>query len=156
MIDGVPVVVADRIRIGPAARVGRVLVRDERSAPDSKPRRYFWLIDEGIQLTYEPFGWHSEWYVDVVEIQLRHGRYDITDRYVDIVVEGMGPNYRILDLDELGQALVSDAIDAGEIASALRSTQQFLDRYLHRGGTFPPPMIAELFAADHNYPIIAC
>jgi len=36
------------------------------------------LLDEGVQLIYEPFGWLDEWYIDVVRIQAPcsdcHGR----------------------------------------------------------------------------------
>ena len=55
----------------PAILVGRVLMRDELAGPHRGPRRVFWLLDEGVQLIYEPFGWIDEWYVDVVRIQAR-------------------------------------------------------------------------------------
>lgn len=78
----------------PAIRVGRVLMRDELVGPHRGLRRVFWLLDEGVQLIYEPFGWIDEWYVDVVRIQARRDdgqlTYHVTDEYADIIVEGMG------------------------------------------------------------------
>lgn len=130
----------------PAWRAERVLVSDEAG------RRYFWLLDEAVQLVYEPYGWHNEWYVDIVDIAEEGDVVTITDRYVDVIVEGMGPTYRMLDLEEAGDALLGGRLTAAELAGALGACQRFLDRYLHRGAPFPPPAIRPLFAADHAYP----
>jgi hypothetical protein len=55
----------------PAVRVGAVLMRDEPAGRPGGTRRVFWLLDEGMQLVYEPFGWTGEWYADVVRIEAR-------------------------------------------------------------------------------------
>ncbi|MDG4788041.1 DUF402 domain-containing protein [Micromonospora sp. WMMD1102] len=140
----------------PATRVDRVLIRDQLYHRHAGPRRYFWLLDEGVQLVYEPFGWVGEWYVDVVEIDTRGDAadpvYHVTDAYVDIVVEGMGPTYRMIDLDELAQAFVSECLDPTRVVGALLHAQRFVESYLHRGAPFPPPQIQRHFAADHHYP----
>jgi hypothetical protein len=165
LVNGVPAEQAEAVAVAwrmhdwqarPAVRVGRVLMRDELAGPHRGPRRVFWLLDEGVQLIYEPFGWIDEWYVDVVCIQARRddGRltYHVTDEYADIIVEGMGPAYRMIDLDQLADALSAASIDSARAAEALRCAQRFVDQYLHRGGPFPPPQIRGFFASDHRYP----
>lgn len=140
----------------PAVRYGDLLVRDESYHRHAGIRRYFWLLDLGVQLVYEPFGWTDEWYVDVVfvdqEARDDSFAYRIADAYVDLVIEGMGPTYRMLDLDELGAALLAGQVDASGAADALTRAQRFVDTYLHRGAPFPPPQIRPFFAADHGYP----
>jgi hypothetical protein len=139
----------------PAVRYGDVLIRDETHYRHAGPRRYFWLLDQGVQLVYEPYGWTDEWYVDIVSIRCTQHvglpRYAITDSYVDLVVEAMGPTYRILDLDELAQALRSGRIEPAAAADALSRAQRFVDAYLHRRAPFPPPQIRPFFNADHRY-----
>lgn len=139
-----------------AVLTGNVLYSDQIYYRHDGPRRYFWLIDEDVQLVYEPFGWRAEWYVDLVSISRGEVAgtpcFTVSDAYVDIVVEGMGPTYRILDLDEAGDAAANGDIAAAQLASTLTRTQQFLDRHLHRGGTFPPLQIVPLFSPDHHYP----
>lgn len=140
----------------PATLVDRVLIRDETYRRHAGPRRYFWLLDEGVQLVYEPFGWREEWYVDIVSFTVRgtgpDAVYRVTDRYVDLVVEGMGPTYRMLDLDQLADAMAAGRIGTAEAGRALVHAQQFAERYLHRGAPFPPPQIQPYFSPDHRYP----
>ncbi|WP_433475104.1 hypothetical protein ACQPZP_41635 [Spirillospora sp. CA-142024] len=139
-----------------AMLAGRVLYSDQLYFRHDGPRRYFWLLDEGVQLVYEPFGWRDEWYIDLVSIRRDESAdplcFHIEDRHVDIVVEGMGPTYRILDLDEAGTALSSGAQTPEGLRRTLTGAQRFLDRYLHRGAPFPPPQIRPLFSAEHHYP----
>ncbi|HZN77422.1 MAG TPA: hypothetical protein VFC00_37880 [Micromonosporaceae bacterium] len=155
----VQALVSHRIHGGaelPAWRYGTVLVRDESYHRHAGPRRYFWLLDHEVQLVYEPFGWIDEWYVDVVTIRQieRGGRlvYDVSDALVDLVVEGMGPTYRMIDLDELADSVRAAHVAPSDAADILARTQRFLDSYLHRGAPFPPPQIRPYFAADHHYP----
>jgi len=123
-VNGVPAEQAEAVAVAwrmhdwqahPAIRVGGVLMRDELAGPHRGPRRVFWLLDEGVQLIYEPFGWIDEWYVDVVCIQARRDDgqlvYHVTDEYADIIVEGMGPAYRMIDLDQLADAMSAASID---------------------------------------------
>ncbi|TDC79020.1 hypothetical protein [Streptomyces hainanensis] len=140
-----------------AARlIDNLLYSDQIYHRHDGPRRYFWLIEEDVQLVYEPFGWRNEWYVDVVSFvsEDRGGLplFTVHDRYLDLVVEGMGPTYRAVDLDEAGEALVSGSLNAHELRLALTATQRFTDAYLHRGAVFPPPAVARAFSADHDYP----
>lgn len=141
----------------PARLCGTVLYSDQVHWRHQGPRRYFWLVEEDLQLVYEPFGWRDEWYVDVVSVE-RSSHDDgsplftVHDRCLDFVVEGMGPTYRALDLDEAGQALLEGTLAPEELARALSAAQRFVDSYLHRGAAFPPPPITSLFSADHRYP----
>jgi hypothetical protein len=154
-----PVLVRHRIhdRPVPARRWGTVLFSDEVYHRHAGPRRYFWLLGEDVQLVYEPFGWHDEWYVDLVSVSESDSGetacYTVSDELVDIVVESMGPTYRIIDLDEIADALASGRVTGGQLGRTLASAQRFLDRYLHRGARFPPPQIAPFFASDHRYPL---
>jgi hypothetical protein len=144
----------------PAVKVGSVLMRNDHYHRHAGPRRWFWLVDEGVQLVYEPFGWSDEWYVDIVRFETRAAGarpgYRVIDEYVDVVVEGSGPTYRMIDLDELADALTAGETTADRAAEALRCAQRFVDRYLHRGAPFPPVQIREFFSADHRYPPLPC
>jgi hypothetical protein len=153
-----PVLVQHRLYEQPVAAVlaGDVLYSDQVYFRNAGPRRYFWLVQENVQLVYEPFGWHDEWYVDLVSVSRQEAGgtpcFVIRDEYVDVVVEGMGPAYRILDLDEAAGALTAGAMSPAQLAGTLADTQRFLERYLHRGAAFPPGKLCSLFSADHRYP----
>ncbi|MET7338729.1 hypothetical protein [Nonomuraea sp. NPDC005650] len=140
----------------PARMSGTVLYSDQLYWRHRGPRRYFWLVEEDLQLIYEPFGWRDEWYVDVVSFERSEHDgsplFTVHDRYLDFVVEGMGPTYRALDLDEAGEALLDGMLTPADLARALSAAQRFVDSYLHRGATFPPPPVKELFSPDHRYP----
>jgi hypothetical protein len=153
------VLVEHRIHAGrarPAVQVGRLLMRDEDYHRNAGRRRYFWLLDEGVQRVYEPFGWSKEWYVDVVSFS--YGTADgrrvvrVEDRWMDVVVEDMGPTYRLIDLDELATGLRGGSMPIEVAAAALDAAQRFTDTHLHRGATFPPAALRPFFAADHDYP----
>ncbi|MFI7135662.1 hypothetical protein ACIBQ1_59140 [Nonomuraea sp. NPDC050153] len=57
-----------------------------------------------------------------------------------------------MNLDEAGEALLDGTLAPAELARALSAAQRFADSYLHRGATFPPPPVKELFSPDHRYP----
>lgn len=137
-----------------AVRIGDVVMCDEDYPRHAGRRRYFWLLSYGAQLVYEPFGWHDSWYVDLVAYELgRQGQTEtvmVRDLTVDLVVEGMGPTYRILDLDEA--ATLAEAGNVSDVTEALRRAQVFLDAFLHRGAPFPPPSIRPWFNREHDYP----
>lgn len=141
----------------PCWKVGNVAFRDEYDVRHQGiPRRYFWLVHRGVQLVFEPFGWQGEWRVDLVEIDFRRGRrqFRVTDMAIDIVVEGMGPTYRALDLDDFAARMERGDFTAARAASVLQRTQEFLDSYLHRGAPWPPPEIRAWFDSSHLYPSV--
>jgi hypothetical protein len=164
-VNGVPAEQAEAVAVAwrmhdwqarPAIRVGGVLMRDELAGPHRGPRRVFWLLDEGVQLIYEPFGWIDEWYVDVVCIQARRDdgqlTYHVTDEYADIIVEGMGA---ALPDDRSGPAgrcheRGLDRHRAGRRGPPVRAA--FRRPVPAPGGPFPPPQIRGFFASDHRYP----
>ncbi|OPF81396.1 hypothetical protein VT50_0210010 [Streptomyces antioxidans] len=139
-------------------RIGDVLMCDVDYPRHAGIRRYFWLLTYGVQLVYEPFGWAHDWYVDIVSFQ--RGRIDgiesitVHDRELDVVVEGHGPTYRLIDMDELADALERGKLTPAEAARALRDAQGFLEAFLHRGAPFPPPQLEQWFDAGHDYPAL--
>lgn len=139
-----------------ATLVGDVLYSDQEYYRHSGRRRYFWLLEEDVQLVYEPFGWQGEWYIDLVSFERSEWKglplFTVRDQYLDVVVEDMGPTYRLIDLDEAAAALLSGELGADGLARVMVKAQQFTDRYLHRGAVFPPPALRGLFSADHRYP----
>src|SRR5690606_32067444 len=92
--------------------------------------RHFVLLQEGMKLMFEPYGWKNEWYVDVVNItQLQPDTYGLEDMYIDIIVEGHGPKYRIVDLEEYGEAVFEGKITLPEMKVQLLRVQKFLNKY---------------------------
>ncbi len=140
----------------PGIRVGRVAAY-EFDIPDrlsvrlgaSRRQRAFLLLDESIQLNQpvvfpkERAGW---WYVDLVEISERGSRIQVADHYLDFIVGPPGLPYRVLDMDELGEAMINGALTAEQVAHVLSAGQAFVDRYLqgkdHYGPEWPdfPPV----------------
>lgn len=125
-----PALVAQRIYdFEPVAAtlVGDVLYSDQEYWRHAGKRRYFWLLEEDVQLVYEPFGWQGEWYVDLVSFERteRDGLplFTVRDQYLDVVVEGMGPTYRLLDLDEAATALLSGELEPSVLARAMVKAQ---------------------------------
>lgn len=74
------------------------------------------------------------------------------DLEIDIVVEGMGPTYRLIDLERFGARVASGEYTPAEAANTLARTQAFLDTFLHRGAPWPPPTIVPFFSVVHRYP----
>lgn len=91
---------------------------------------------------FEPWGWKGQWYVDIIRV-IREAADTIRlqDLYIDVIVDGGGPAYRIIDLDDLARAIDDGTIVHTDLVSALHATQQFLDNHLHRHRDFPPEAI---------------
>src|SRR5688572_4327504 len=99
----------------PGVRLGRVAAYDFPLGEASFVRpgllredRAYLLLDEGIQLSCPPgfpeqqAGW---WYIDLVEISEVGGNVRVADHKLDVIVGPPEHYYRVLDLDELGDAL---------------------------------------------------
>ena len=118
------------------------------SSPNEKGSvRRFILLEEGVQLAYEPWvgeAWRDCWYVDVVAISAAKGVLDVTDLFADVIIGREGPTFRVIDLDDLATALEAGALTAAEAAGALRSLQSFLDNHLQVRQDFPPALITDL------------
>lgn len=91
------------------------------------------------------------WYVDLVEVSGGPEHYTVTDLYVDVIVSCDGRGHRMLDLEELADALAQGAITQAQVVDGLRRWQAFLDRHLYAGRDpsrewrdFPPAAIQAL------------
>jgi hypothetical protein len=159
-VNGVPaeqaeaVAVAWRMHDGqahPAIRVGGVLMWDELAGPPRGPRREVGPRDEGVQLITSP-SLDDEWYVDVVCIRpgvTTDSSYHVTD---DTPTHRRRDGaYRMIDLDQLADAMSAASIDIARAAEA-SGARSVSSTGTHRGGPFPPPQIRGFFASDHRYP----
>jgi uncharacterized protein DUF402 len=143
----------------PGVRVGRVAAY-EFDIPEpmyvrpaaGRRQRAFLLLDESAQLNQpvvfkpERAGW---WYIDLVEIREQGDTIHVTDHYVDFIVGPPGLPYRVLDLHELGEALISGTLTPQQVAHVLAASQAFADRHLQgknwygpKWPDFPPAALA--------------
>jgi predicted RNA-binding protein associated with RNAse of E/G family len=109
--------------------------------------RHFILFQYGVMLRFEPFGWKNEWYIDFIEIEVQpNDSLVLRDVYLDMVVEGMGPTYRIVDADELAEAFGKGHISSEQMCRILKNLQTFVDDHLHRDiNNFPPKSVLPFF-----------
>ncbi|GAA2527294.1 hypothetical protein [Winogradskya humida] len=124
---------------------------------EEKLQRSFILLDTGFQINQpvifpdQQRGW---WYCDLVRIVDNGHTVHVDDDWIDVIVGPPDHPYRILDLDEYGDAIAAGEIDAAAGVDGLRRTQMFLDRHLNRRHDtrrdswpdFPPQAIAGLAA----------
>lgn len=139
---------------------GPVFVSDDEAIL----QRNYLLTDEGVKLT-RPGRWDDDWragawYVDVIECFVRDGEVTVLDRYIDFIVPAGPSPYRILDMEELADALNEGHISVAAAARALRAAQSFVDTHLHRVGEhqgaswkdFPPASIAPYIEVNRRVP----
>jgi hypothetical protein len=145
----------------PGARLGRVAcydfpLREQDFVRPGLPRqdRSYLLLDEGIQLSCPPgfpeeqAGW---WYVDLVEIAEHGNELTVTDHYLDVIIGPPGHYYRVLDMDEFGDAIAEGKLTPDQAVAGLRHFQRFLDTHLNRRHEtnlewpdFPPAVLQPL------------
>ena len=117
--------------------------------------RSYLLLDEGIQMACPPGGLPAEqdgwWYIDLVEITEDGNQIDVMDHYLDVIVGPPEHYYRVLDMDEFGDALAEGKLTVEQAVAGLRNFQRFLDTYLNRRHQttlgwpdFPPRAIRSL------------
>lgn len=115
---------------------------DKYDLKADKVVRHFILLNENIKLMYEPWGWKNEWYADLIDIEYINSlEIKIKDLFVDIIIEGNGPTYRMIDFEDVVKALKNKKIGIEELELSFRKLQQFLDNHLHKGKDFPPSII---------------
>jgi hypothetical protein len=141
--------------------------------PNSQPpctwhERTFVLLEAGIQLSNPMFQamapgtpWlsaqaspeHEYWYVDLIAIKAEGDLVTIRDLDIDAVISTNGRGYRLLDLEEFGEAIEAGEISLIDAIDGLKRWQGFLDRHLHSGvrpkgvfPDFPPASIQPLVA----------
>lgn len=125
--------------------------------------RVFVLLDLGVSMSV-PVWQRTEhvdrsaagpatWYVDLVHVTAEPGGLVVRDLYVDVVVPVDGRHQRLLDLDELADAIESGVLSVADAVDGLRRWQRFLDRHLHAGREpqagwtdFPPRALRALAA----------
>ncbi len=118
---------------------GVVAAFDHAYEPGGPVMRHYLLLDESVKLMHEPWGWRDCWQADLVAIGWADdATIDLDDLYIDVIVEGNGPTYRMIDLDDLADALASGKVCGRTLHEPLRGLQRFLDAHLHGGKDFPP------------------
>ena len=127
--------------------------------------RVFVLLDLGISMSKNTWrrwvnpGGVSEipareertWYVDLISVEEDGRRMVFRDLFVDAIVPADGRHPRILDLEELADAVADGLITWEVAASGLRRWQQFLDQHFYTGrwpgdslNDFPPAALRPL------------
>lgn len=93
------------------------------------------------------------WYVDLVHVTATAEAVIVRDLYVDVMVPTDGRHQRMLDLDELADAIEAEILPVNVAIDGLRRWQRFLDRHLHAKrdpgagwSDFPPAVLAPLAA----------
>src|SRR5688572_14703022 len=86
-------------------------------------QRSFLLLDESVDLA-QPVGFRADqadwWYVDVVRFEIDGTDIRRHDMYIDFVIGPPGQPYSVLDLEELGDAMLDGTISEQHAAAALR------------------------------------
>ncbi len=99
----------------------------------------FTFLDRGYKLGrfYDESGRFLYWYCDIVEIQYDHATdtYTINDLLVDIKILPDG-EVRVLDADELAQAIEEGLISNEQVCNALKTLDRLLKLIYSRN--FPP------------------
>jgi len=139
---------------------GIIAAFDDSGGERETDLRKYVFLQENIQLVYDPF-WLSkkdssekQWYADLIHVEwITDSQIEITDLYLDIIIEGNGPIYRMIDFDDLADALTNNAVDIRILGNALRGLQNFLDSHLHFGKDFPPEIIKPFWPRQrHGWP----
>jgi predicted RNA-binding protein associated with RNAse of E/G family len=137
-----PVTIRSRLGESQGEANDEIVIFDRYDLRSKKLVRHFILLEYGVKLMFEPFGWKNEWYADIVRTTFPDEEtIEIYDQLIDIVVEGNGPTYRAIDFDDLAERVEANTISSREIGEILRKLQRFLDDHLHRGKDFPPTII---------------
>ncbi|AUG76590.1 hypothetical protein CFP65_1710 [Kitasatospora sp. MMS16-BH015] len=124
-------------------------------------QRTFVLLAEGMQIDQPvafPAAQQGWWYCDLIGLEWAgpgSGEVRTSDRWIDVIVGPPDQPYRLLDLDEYGEALADGRLGPAEAAEGLRRVQRFLDRRLNRRHEvapgwpeFPPPEVEELLGVE--------
>lgn len=91
---------------------------------------------------------NASWYIHIVDaVEVEPATWLIKDCELDIVVEEDLRTYRVIDLDDFGQALAEGRISLPDARRLLERVQMFLDSYLHQG-KFPPQEIRMWIGAE--------
>jgi hypothetical protein len=121
--------------IVPALRDGDVLGWEYLAPDTGTTGRSYLLLNLGVKLTIPPI-WMQRgdplWYVDLAIVTREDDLYRVVDLDIDVFVPTDGRPYRMLDLDELADAIEDGEFILAEAMDGLRRWQRFLDTHLHR------------------------
>lgn len=136
------IIIRSRLGEHTAITDGAVAVFDNYDSIAERDIRHYLLLDESVKLMHEPWGWQNRWYADLVRIErINDAVITVTDLCLDVIIEGTGPTYRVIDLEDFADALVTGRIQADGLRDPLYKLQRFLDNHLHGGKDFPPSSI---------------
>lgn len=115
-------------------------------------QRSYLLLEDGVLLgrpTRMPPGHEGWWWCDLVFVDDRVDRVVVSDAYVDVLVGPPDRPYRLVDLDELAEAVNAGDVTPERAADGLARLQAFLDRRLHNDTAgvwrdFPPASVRGL------------
>jgi predicted RNA-binding protein associated with RNAse of E/G family len=134
--------IQSRLGLLPGWSDGSIALFDRFDDKADRVVRHFVLLEKSVKLMYEPWGWQDRWYIDLVEVRWQDAQtLTLEDLYLDVIVEGNGPTYRMIDLEDLASALGEGKINVQRLQEPLRRLQRFLDDHLHGGKDFPPAAI---------------
>jgi len=137
-----PITIRSRLGDFPGITDETTAVFERFDPKASRVVRHFILLQEAVKLMYEPWGWKERWYIDLVGVRwIDDQTLVLEDLYIDLIVEGSGPAYRIIDLNDLADALIEGKVNVETMAEPLHRLQRFLDDHLHGGKDFPPAAI---------------
>lgn len=113
------------------------------------PRRFFVVPDKHIMFADEssltqviP---NAHWYVHIVdafEYDPERRIWCVEDREIDVIVEPGLQSYRVIDLEEFGEAVEDGSLSLSDARRILTGLQQFLDEFLH-SKSFPPKVVQQ-------------
>ncbi|MBW8803191.1 MAG: DUF402 domain-containing protein [Catenulisporales bacterium] len=98
-------------------------------------QRSFVLLDDGIQINQpvafppQQQGW---WYCDLVTVVDDGEVLRVDDMWIDVIIGPPDHPYRLLDLDDYGQAMHDGRLSPSAAVDGLKRAQRFLDRRLNR------------------------
>ncbi len=108
---------------------GRILTRWKTI----KPRADFthgiscYFIDEGFKISrfFDSNGVPLYWYCDIIDTVIKDNEYIFNDLLIDIKVYD-DKTVKVIDLDEIGQAIRNDILDKEMTAKAVEQTDRLL------------------------------
>lgn len=100
--------------------------------------RHYILLDKSVKLMFEPFGWKDKWYIDLVSIEhINENVIVLKDLYLDVIIYNDCKEHKIIDFDDLANALVEGKVSPKELENPLKGFQIFLDTCVYQK-EFPP------------------
>ncbi|MCR5627914.1 MAG: DUF402 domain-containing protein [Lachnospiraceae bacterium] len=79
-----------------------------------------------VSLFMGPDGKPVYWYCDIVDLTIENNDYTFRDLLADVVVYP-DKTIKVLDLDELGEALIKGLLDKEDVAKALSTVNELLN-----------------------------